>query len=196
MKIILASKSLRRREILENLGLKFEIIVADADESSDIRDPHELVSTLAQRKGRAVLEKLGDDTRDTLIIASDTLVYADGEFLGKPRDRADAERMIRMLSGSSHSVVSGIYVYLNGREASSAAATRVNFDEMTDADIDAYLETDEPYDKAGAYAIQGKASAYISGIEGDYFNVVGLPVNLLKRILKEKFDLDICKLAK
>ena len=194
MKIILASKSPRRREILENLGLKFDIIVADADESSDIRDPQELVSTLAARKGRAVLERLGGDAKDTLVIASDTLVYADGEFLGKPCDREDAERMIRMLSGNSHDVVSGIYLYYGGREATAATATRVKFDKMTEDEIAAYLATDEPYDKAGAYAIQGKASAYISGIEGDYFNVVGLPVNLLKKTLKEKFYLDICKL--
>lgn len=194
MKIILASKSPRRREILENLGLKFDIIVADADETSDIRDTHELVSTLAARKGRAVLDRLSEGTNDTLIIASDTLVYSEGEFLGKPRDRADAERMIRMLSGNSHDVVSGIYLYYNGREANAATATRVTFDRMTEDEIASYLATDEPYDKAGAYAIQGKASAYISGIEGDYFNVVGLPVNLLKKTLKEKFDLDICKL--
>ena len=196
MRIILASKSPRRREILETLGLTFDIIVADADESSDIRCPNELVATLASRKGRAVLDKLGDDNRDTLIIASDTLVYANDEFLGKPKDRADAERMIRMLSGSSHEVVSGIYLYLNGHEESGATATRVIFDEMSDSEIEAYLATDEPYDKAGAYAIQGKAGAYIRGIEGDYFNVVGLPVNLLKNTLKEKFNLEICKITK
>ena len=124
------------------------------------------------------------------------LVYANDEFLGKPKDRADAERMIRMLSGSSHEVVSGIYLYLNGHEESGATATRVIFDEMSDSEIEAYLATDEPYDKAGAYAIQGKAGAYIRGIEGDYFNVVGLPVNLLKNTLKEKFNLEICKITK
>lgn len=194
MKIILASKSPRRREILETLGLKFDIIVADADESSDIREPKMLVETLAARKGRAVLEKLGD-AANTLIIACDTLVYADGEFLGKPRDRADAERMIRKLSGNAHSVVSGIYLCLGGREVTAAAETKVVFDEMTDGEIEAYLNTSEPYDKAGAYAIQGKAGVYIKGIEGDYFNVVGLPVNLLKNTLKEKFGVVLCELA-
>ena len=194
MKIILASKSPRRREILETLGLKFDIIVADADESSDIRDPNMLVETLAARKGRAVLEKLGD-AANTLIIACDTLVYADGEFLGKPRDRADAERMIRKLSGNAHSVVSGIYLCLGGREVTAAAETKVIFDDMTDGEIEAYLNTSEPYDKAGAYAIQGKAGVYIKGIEGDYFNVVGLPVNLLKNTLKEKFGVVLCELA-
>ena len=195
MKIILASKSPRRKEILENLGLKFDIVVADADESSDIREPALLVETLATRKGRAVAEKMGDNAEELLIIACDTLVYAEGEFLGKPRDRADAERMIRKLSGSTHSVVSGIYIFLGGKEVTAAAETKVKFDQLTEGEIEAYLNTSEPYDKAGAYAIQGKAGVYISGIEGDYFNVVGLPVNLLKNTLKEKFDIELCELA-
>ncbi len=196
IEVILASKSPRRREILENLGVKFEIIVADTDESSDIKDPSELVMTLAARKGRAVIEKLGNTASDKLIIACDTLVYADGEFLGKPRDRADAERMIRKLSGGEHYVVSGIYVYYNGHEECGAAKTKVIFDEMTDGEIFAYLDTDEPYDKAGAYAIQGRASAFITGIEGDYFNVVGLPVNTLCKIIKEKFGINLTECTK
>ena len=196
MKIILASKSPRRREILENLGLEFDIIVADADETSDIREPERLVETLAARKGRAVIEKLGEGAEDVLVIACDTLVYADGEFLGKPRDRADAERMIRKLSGNYHSVVSGIYLFCGGREVTAAAQTKVIFDPITDNEIETYLNTSEPYDKAGAYAIQGKAGVYIKGIEGDYYNVVGLPVNLLKNTLKEKFGIELCELAK
>ena len=195
MNLILASKSPRRKEILENLGLKFDIVVADADESSDIREPALLVETLATRKGRAVAEKMGDNAEELLIIACDTLVYAEGEFLGKPRDRADAERMIRKLSGNTHSVVSGIYIFLGGKEVTAAAETKVKFDQLTEGEIEAYLNTSEPYDKAGAYAIQGKAGVYISGIEGDYFNVVGLPVNLLKNTLKEKFDIELCDLA-
>ena len=187
--VILASKSPRRKEILENLGVKFEIVVADTDESSDIKEPDELVMTLASRKGRAVLGRLGGAVTNTLIIACDTLVYSDGEFLGKPRDRADAERMIKQLSGTSHSVVSGLYVYYDGREAGAYAETKVYFDKLTPEEIRAYLDTSEPYDKAGAYAIQGRASAFISGIEGDYFNVVGLPVNTLCKLLKEKFGI-------
>jgi len=190
MKIILASKSPRRKEILENLGLKFDIVTADADESSDITDPEELVMTLAARKGRAVIEKLADKS-DCLVIACDTLVYADGEFLGKPKDKSDAERMIRLLSGKKHSVVSGIYLYLNGKEVGAAAQTKVAFDEMTDAEIERYVSSSEPYDKAGGYAVQGLASVYISGLEGDYFNVVGLPVNLLCKTLKKEFNLNI-----
>ena len=190
MRIVLASKSPRRKEILENLGLKFDIITADADESSDITDPEELVMTLAARKGRAVVEKL-TDKRDCLVIACDTLVYADGEFLGKPKDKSDAERMIRLLSGKKHAVVSGVYLYLNGKEVGAAAETGVVFDEMTEGEIERYISSPEPYDKAGAYAVQGLASVYISGLEGDYFNVVGLPVNLLCKTLKKEFNFNI-----
>ena len=190
MKIILASKSPRRKEILENLGLKFEIITADADESSDITDPDNLVMTLAERKGSAVVESL-TDKEDCLVIACDTLVYAEGEFLGKPKDRSDAERMIKLLSGKKHLVVSGIYLYLNGRGVTAAAQTGVVFDEMTDEEIKEYINSPEPYDKAGGYAVQGLASVYIRGLEGAYFNVVGLPVNLLCKTLKKEFDLDI-----
>jgi len=189
--IILASKSPRRKEILANLGLKFEIITADADESSDIRDPADLVTTLAERKGMAVKEKLGERSGGALIIACDTLVYCNGEFLCKPKDRADAERMIKMLSGKAHYVVSGIFLSYKGEIARAHASTKVIFDTLTDAEIEEYLNTDEPYDKAGAYAIQGLASAFIKGIEGDYFNVVGLPVNTLCNTLKDKFGISI-----
>jgi septum formation protein len=190
MRIILASKSPRRREILENLGLKFEIIVADADECCDIRDPEKLVETLAERKGRAVRAKL-EVADDCLIIACDTLVFAEGEFLGKPKDTNDARRMIKMLSGRSHKVVSGIYLYHGGKEFTAAAVTKVVFDELDDGEIENYISTSEPYDKAGAYAVQGLAGVFVRGIEGDYFNVVGLPVNLLYKTLKNEFGIDL-----
>ena len=193
MRIILASKSPRRREILENLGVKFEVVVADTDESSDISDPCLLVRALAEKKGRAVAEKIGC-VDDTLIIASDTLVYAGGEFLGKPHDREDAFKMIKKLSGKAHIVVSGIYLNFCGKEVTDASVTKVIFDEMSDSEIDAYVDSPEPYDKAGGYAVQGLASVYIKGIEGDYFNVVGLPVNLLCNILKKEFNTDIFSL--
>jgi septum formation protein len=141
-----------------------------------------------------VAERL-ESLDDTLIIASDTLVYADGEFLGKPHDVEDARRMIKKLSGKSHTVVSGIYLCFCGKEASGASATRVIFDEMTDAEIEGYISSPEPYDKAGGYAVQGLAAVYISGIEGDYFNVVGLPVNLMSKMLKEKFGKSIFDLT-
>ena len=189
MRVILASKSPRRKEILENLGISFDVVVADADESCDIADPAERVSALAAIKGRAVRDRI--DGEDTLIIASDTLVYAGGEFLGKPKDKADARRMIEMLSGKAHSVVSGLYLSLGGKEFCGASETGVIFDEMTDDEIESYISSPEPYDKAGGYAVQGLASLYVSGIEGDYFNVVGLPVNLMYKALKREFGIDL-----
>lgn len=194
MRIILASKSPRRREILELLGLDFAVQTADTDESCDIREPDMQVASLAAKKGEAVIQKKlagGEDISETLIIACDTLVYIDGEFLGKPKDRADAYRMLSTLSGKSHEVWSGIYLYLNGKSVSRAEVTKVYFCDMTHEEKERYLDSGEPFDKAGAYAVQGKAAVYIKGLDGDYFNVVGLPVNLLYRTLKEEFGIVI-----
>lgn len=190
MNYILASKSPRRREILETMGLSFEVVVADTDEQSDVRDPYRLVEILAERKGRAVRDRLlgeGRDLSDTLIISSDTVVAIDGEILGKPRDEEDARRMLRLYSGRSHEVVSGICLLRGGVCVTSHEVTRVTFDEMDEETICRYVSLAKPYDKAGAYAIQGLASAYISGIEGDYFNVVGLPVHRMNRLYFENF---------
>ena len=194
MRIILASKSPRRREILELLGLDFMIETADTDEYCDIREPDALVAALAAKKGKAVIEKKladGEDISDVLFIACDTLVYVDGEFLGKPLDREDAYRMLTKLSGKSHEVWSGIFVYYGGKSVSRSEVTKVSFCNMTHEEKERYLDSGEPFDKAGAYAVQGKAAVYIKGLEGDYFNVVGLPVNLLYRILKEEFGIVI-----
>ena len=188
MRYILASASPRRKEILENLGLRFEVITSDADETCALSDPALLTQELSRRKGEAVraalLAKgaLGDDT---LIIASDTVVSCDGEILGKPRDKADAERMIRMLSGKAHTVTSGVALLYGGEIYTDSATTKVFFDELDEAFISEYIASDEPYDKAGGYAIQGKAAPVISGIEGCYFNVVGLPVNCLAKLAKK-----------
>ena len=190
MRLILASKSPRRREILENLGLEFEIVTADTDESSDLTSPYALVEELSRRKGEAVRELLlsqGQDLTDTVIIASDTVVSIDGEILGKPRDKADAERMLKLLSGREHEVVSGICLIGKDTLGVSHEITKVVFDELDQETIDAYVEKAQPYDKAGAYAIQGLASAYVSGIKGDYFNVVGLPVHALCQLFAKMF---------
>ena len=188
---ILASASPRRKEILKNLGVEFEVFVTDVDETSNVTDPAMLAEELSARKGRAALQALaeqGVDVTDRVVIASDTTVAVNGEILGKPTNEEDAKRMLRMIEGGRHQVVSGIYLSLNGREAVSHAVTEVEFAPMTEADIDFYIGTGEPFGKAGAYGIQGVASAWIRGIRGDYFNVVGLPVNRMCELFCEKFE--------
>ncbi|MBQ8310494.1 MAG: septum formation protein Maf [Clostridia bacterium] len=194
MNFILASKSPRRKEILETIGLTFEVVTADTDESSDERDPYQLVELLSERKGLAVRERLladGRDLTDTVIISSDTVVAIDGEILGKPRDAEDARRMLRLYSGRTHEVVSGICLLGAEIHGVSHEVTEVEFDTLDEETIAQYVERTQPYDKAGAYAIQGLASAYIRGIKGDYFNVVGLPVHRMYRLYFEIFKENI-----
>ena len=202
MKVILASKSPRRKEILETLGIPFTIVTADTDEKSDQTDPALLVEQLAMQKAHDVQDLLESQNKlepDTLIIASDTVVALNGEILGKPRDREDAYRMIKGLQNTTHHVHSGIafcYVDANGthRGAYSHASTAVHFGPMTEADIALYIDSKEPYDKAGAYAIQGLAGRWITGIEGDYFNVVGLPVNVMCELCLQAFGIDLLRI--
>ena len=201
MNIILASKSPRRKEILETLGISFTIMTADTDEHSDQTDPALLVEQLALQKARDVQKLLQAQDKlqpDTLIIASDTVVALNGEILGKPVDRNDARRMITGLQNTTHHVLSGIaFCYFDAhgtyRGAYSHASTAVHFGPMSDTDIELYLASDEPYDKAGAYAIQGLAGRWITGIEGDYFNVVGLPVNTMCELAKQAFGIDLLR---
>lgn len=193
MKFILASKSPRRKEILETLGLDFSIVTSDADESYEKGTaPSDVVMSLSAKKAAAVkahLEEMGEDISDTVIIAADTVVSVAGEILGKPRDKADSERMLTMLSGSEHSVLSGITVIYNGSSASSYEETFVRFSPMSYEEIKWYAESGEPDDKAGAYAIQGYASMWVEGIDGCYFNVVGLPVACLRKLLLRVFGI-------
>lgn len=191
MKFILASKSPRRREILSELGLKFEILTADTDETCTLTDPRKYVEELSLRKGSAIIDKIDSDT---IIIASDTIVVCNGEILGKPRDRSDAKRMLDMLSNSKHDVISGIALISKSKAVTASETTHVFFDTMTEADKKIYLNSSEPYDKAGAYAIQGLASMWIKGIDGDYFNVVGLPVKRLRDTLLKEFGIDMVHL--
>ena len=194
MKLILASASPRRREILTTLGVSFTVVTADADETCDLGDPGARVEAISVKKCHAVVEALtveGKLDADTVVLASDTLVTLDGAFLGKPRDEADARRMIEALQGRSHAVAGGICLWYRGRTVTSSELTRVTFAPMSEADVETYLATGESFGKAGGYAIQGYASRFISGIEGDYFNVVGLPVHRLFKTLAEEFGMQL-----
>ncbi len=202
MQVILASKSPRRKEILEMLGVPFTVMTADTDEHSTQTDPALLVEQLALQKATDVQDLLDAQNAlapDTLIIASDTVVALGGEILGKPQDRADARRMITGLQNTAHHVLSGIaFCYFdkegNRKGAVSHASTAVHFGPMSKEDIELYLDSGEPYDKAGAYAIQGLAGRWITGIEGDYFNVVGLPVNVMCDLCKQAFGIDLLRI--
>lgn len=179
--IILASASPRRREILDTIGVRFSVVCADADEASDILDPEELTKELARRKGRAVYERLKESGSEegAIIISADTVVACGGEILGKPRDADDARRMLRMLSGGTHTVATGVAVTVNGVTYTDCSVTRVSVAEISENGIEKYIASKEPFDKAGAYGIQGMFSQWVSGIEGCYFGVVGLPVSCL-----------------
>lgn len=185
MRYILASKSPRRKEILQNIGLSFEVITADTDESCEERDPSRLCEILSLRKGQAVADMLSSEgklSEDDIIISSDTVVAVGNEILGKPKDKADALRMLSLLSGSTHSVFSGVALTKGGKSYVSHSETLVTFDPIPLSDLEAYVNSSDPYDKAGGYGIQGHASLWVSGISGCYFGVVGLPVNTLNKL--------------
>ncbi len=200
MRIILASKSPRRREILSSLGIDFEVVISDCDEKvGEGLTPGEAVMSIAAQKGRAVsrmLSERGEDLRDTLIIACDTVVACGDEILGKPRDREDTVRMLRLLSGRSHSVLSGLYVEYNGMTTGTYEETFVRFSSLSEREIQWYADSGEPDDKAGAYAIQGYASMWVEKIDGCYFNVVGLPTSKLCRLLRGALGIDIIDFIK
>ncbi len=182
MKLVLASKSPRRSEILKNAGIDFTVRVADADETiPDGTKPQDAVVFLAARKAMAV-----ERADDELVLGADTVVVLDDKILGKPQDKDDAFNMIKSLSGRVHSVFTGVCAIGNGVSMTFSEETKVEFLPLSDDEIISYVNTNEPYDKAGAYGIQGLASKFIRGIEGDYFNVVGLPINrIYEKILRK-----------
>lgn len=182
MDIILASGSPRRRELLEQIGIQnYRIISPDVDEHVEgAVAPAVLVETLSRRKAEAVREKVGDGA---LVIAADTVVALDGAILGKPHSRDEAVRMLAALSGREHAVYTGVTVLRGDRAVTEHERTAVAFRELTQAEIEYYVATGEPMDKAGAYGIQGVGALLITGIAGDYFNVMGLPVCRLGRML-------------
>jgi septum formation protein len=181
--VILASASPRRKELLRLAGLKFRVVASDYEESLDLGlKPRELAKHLSLEKALSVSRKYGD----ALIIAADTFIVFRGKLLGKPHTTAEAVRMLTLLSGKVHTVITG-YAVLDaqtGKRISRAVETRVWFRRLTAAEIKAYVRTGEPLDKAGAYAIQGRGSLIVRKIEGDYFNVIGLPLASLADTLK------------
>ncbi|MCS7233390.1 MAG: Maf family protein [Synergistetes bacterium] len=193
MKIVLASSSPRRQELLKMIGLDFEVISPiDVDESQyDSVDPKDIVVELAFKKAKSVSEKLLKEGENALVIGVDTLVEIKGLLLGKPSSKEEAFNMMQLLQGNTHRVFSGVGLIEVPTLRSEAGfeVTKVSFYPLTISEINAYIDSGEWVDKAGAYAIQGKASLFVKKIEGCYFNVVGLPLALLRRLLI-KFGLD------
>jgi septum formation protein len=186
--LILASSSPRRQELIRSLGLPVRIIPSDADETvADELPPASVVETLARRKAAAVADALPPGERSGLVIGSDTIVVLNGRILGKPSDEADAARMLSVLQGRDHEVYSGVCVIHaeSGKCVTSHRATRVWMKGLDQERIHRYIATGEPMDKAGSYAIQGIGATIVERIEGDYFNVVGLPLSLLSDLLEE-----------
>jgi septum formation protein len=179
--LVLASQSPRRSEILKQAGISFTVRVASVDESPlEGEKPEEYVQRVAEWKAKAVPAEAGD-----VVLGADTTVVIDEEMLAKPADAADARRMLTLLSGRRHEVLTGICLKRGEMLVRDWGVTKVWFGTMTEAEIDEYVASGEPMDKAGAYAIQGWASKYIERIDGCYFNVVGLPVSLVYRHLRQ-----------
>ncbi len=192
-KLILASASPRRRELLEGLGLKFDIIVSNEEENIDKSLPPELYTgELALLKATAVAKRILERKKQ-IIIAADTVVYLEDEILEKPKDAPDAFNMIKRLSGKTHQVYTGLCVMriCDGTTVTRSIKTDVKFKTLSDEVIKQYISTMEYSDKAGGYAIQGKGAVLVEGIYGDYFNVVGLPLSALADVLRDEFGIDI-----
>lgn len=179
--LVLASASPRRSQLLRDLGVPFTLAPSNAPEPPPTREelaqPARYVERLARLKAQS-------DDQDSIVLAADTIVALNGQILGKPRDEEQARAMLQTLRGQTHTVFTGICVRQGAREETAGAATRVTFGQFSDQLIAAYVATGEPMDKAGAYAAQGKGTLLIEKIEGDYFNVVGLPLFVLAGVLR------------
>ncbi len=189
MKVVLASASPRRRELLEQIGLAFEVKESNVRERITSTVPAGIVCELSTQKAEAVLQTMDGESDKVLVIGADTLVACDNKILGKPRDKEHARQMLRFLSGRAHQVYTGVcmlYKTPTGLKTRTFyEVTQVTFSKMSEGEIDAYVATKEPLDKAGAYGIQGVCARYIQGIEGDYNNVVGLPLGRVYQEIKE-----------
>lgn len=180
MQYILASQSPRRKFLLETIIPKFDIIVSNVDETIEPgTDPVIAVKILAKRKGQPIAKQYPD----AVVISADTIVVIDGIILGKPKSEVDAERMLKMLSGKTHQVITGVCIMHNKTEHIFADTTDVTFKNLSDLEIQKYIATGEPMDKAGSYGLQGDGSKFVDNINGDQFNVIGLPVSDVKNTL-------------
>ncbi len=188
MEIILASQSPRRKELLELMGLTFTIKVADIDETmTPGADPAEEVGRVSRLKALAV-----EAGSEALVIAADTIVVCAGKILGKPHSTQEAQEMLTLLSGRDHQVMTGFTIRQGDRLLTHTEVSHIHFRPLDPAEIRAYVDTGEPMDKAGAYGIQGKAALFVSRLEGDYYNVMGLPVCALGQSLR---DFGVCVLG-
>ena len=193
-KLILASASPRRRELLQNLGYPFEIITADCNE---IVDPTLSIADAIQQIAYQKAETVWMNNKDAIEIGADTMVCYDGKMLGKPKNRDDAKRMLGMLSGKTHTVISGVAILSQDKKETFYEETSVTFYPIEQKLLNKYLDSEEPYDKAGAYGIQGMGKLFVKEISGDYYNVVGLPIASVYRHLQAyikdiKTKRDVC----
>jgi septum formation protein len=183
--LVLASASPRRRELLTQAGFSFEVQAADIDESVHPgEDPIAYVTRLAREKAEAVFALRAGSDQSLTVLGADTTVCVDKQILGKPESPEDAARMLRLLSGRTHRVITGVALVSATQTQVAAEVTAVQFLTLSEAEIAGYIATGEPNDKAGAYAIQGRAARWIPRIEGCYFNVVGLPIALVSTLLR------------
>lgn len=199
-RLILASSSVNRKEILERAGIPFSVLISDADETTHGLSPAQLVQTVACRKAEAVRTRCRDSDvmpaaavrtrcRDTdVILAADTVVSIDGETLGKPKDAADAKRVLHLLSGRTHTVLTGVCLVCNSRRIVFFEKTHVHFYPLSAAEIERYVKSGEAFGRAGAYGIQGPAALFVARIEGDYNNAVGLPLARTMREMRRFFN--------
>lgn len=195
-RIILASESPRRKEIMEIMGIPFETVPSDKPETAEGTEPSDIVQALAAMKAENAAEKTAGRNEEVIIIGADTMVFFEGQALGKPKDEADAERMLMMLSDNVHEVYSGVFIIIRNehkevKRLSFCVCTKVAVHKLTTKQIRDYIATGEPLDKAGAYAIQGRFGIYIKEISGDYYNVVGFPIaKIYEKLLEQGIDIN------
>ncbi len=186
-RLVLASASPRRKEIFEQLGFEFEVMPSSKEPPMrDGEDVREAVLNSARTKAEDIFES----NRDALVVGADTVVVLDSKALGKPKDENDAKNMLRSLSGRVHEVLTGVFVCSKDTKKGFVASTKVEFYELSDEEIDWYVKSGEPMDKAGSYGIQCKGVRFVKGIVGDYFNVVGFPAAEFMRTFKEELNND------